>query len=159
MEKIKHEVQFQRGTVNELDKRLKGLVRKARSASENAYAPYSNFKVGAAIELENGELILGSNQENASYPAGLCAERVAIFYTHSSYPNSLIKTLAIYAPVTDEHIIPSPCGNCRQVIAEFRNVQNAPIQILLINSNDQYWIFNDILDLLPYDFNSLHLAP
>ena len=158
MNRKEHKVYYKKGKVDDLDPFLRTLSEKAKSASQTAYAPYSEFKVGAAVALSNGEVITGSNQENASYPAGLCAERVAIFYAHSNYPDEKIKTVAIHAPVNDQHIIPSPCGNCRQVIAEFRNIQAREIEILLTNSKSQYWLFNDILDLLPFDFNALHLS-
>ena len=95
----------------------KKLINAAKHATEKSYAPYSNFKVGAALLLENGEIITGNNQENAAYPSGLCAERVATFYANSVYPNEKVVAIAIAAwsngKFTDDVI--TPCGGCRQV--------------------------------------------
>ena len=98
----------------------KKLINAAKHATEKSYAPYSNFKVGAALLLENGEIITGNNQENAAYPSGLCAERVATFYANSVYPNEKVVAIAIAAwsngKFTDDVI--TPCGGCRQVLLE-----------------------------------------
>jgi len=117
--------------LSELPEDVIHLMRNAIDARKKAYAPYSNFQVGAAILLDNNEIITGSNQENASYPSGLCAERTTIFYANSKYPNSKILKMAITAGSNKNKTtspIP-PCGACRQVIAEYEVKQDAPIEI------------------------------
>ncbi len=107
-------------SVEEMDEKLQRLIAAAQEASANAYAPYSQFQVGAAALLENGTLVTGSNQENAAYPSGLCAERVTLFHANSSFPQSGVEVLAIVAQnkegFTTEPI--TPCGACRQVMLE-----------------------------------------
>ena len=100
----------------ELHEKDQELMNRAIQARENAYAPYSNFKVGAAVLMENGEVVIGSNQENASYPSGLCAERVAVFQAGAKYPGLTIEAIAITA-ASDHYLVnqpAGPCGNCRQ---------------------------------------------
>lgn len=130
------------------------LVNKAIEASKSAYAKYSNFQVGAALLLESGDIILGNNQENIAYPSGICAERTALFYAGSNYPNQKILSLAIYGvgellkgngPVT-------PCGSCRQVIAESIARQNSGFELILIGANGKIAKFKNALDLLPLPF-------
>jgi cytidine deaminase len=157
MEQKQVDLSYSQGSLQQLEEEQAVLANRARAAAKKAYAPYSKFKVGAALELDNGELIVGNNQENASYPVGLCAERVALFYAHSNFPNARINRIAIYAPVSGSRIIPSPCGSCRQAIAEFRNLQEKPIEVLVMNDKEDVWVFKDILDLLPFDFNAMHL--
>src|ERR1035437_1956912 len=97
------------------------LLKEAEKAMHNAYAPYSEFIVGAAVLLENGKLVTGNNQENAAYPSGICAERVAIFYACAQYPKVAVKTIAIICDTkTNEPV--TPCGACRQVIAEYEQL-------------------------------------
>ena len=107
--------------LDELPEQIQALMNQAREARTNSYSPYSKFSVGAALLLDNGEVVTGSNQENASYPSGLCAERTAIYYAGAKYPHSKMKIMAIMAgsnihPTTEP--IP-PCGACRQAIAEY----------------------------------------
>ncbi|MDA3954982.1 MAG: cytidine deaminase [Bacteroidales bacterium] len=138
----------------ELNEDMQNLMQKAKEAAEKAYAPYSNFKVGAAVLLENNEIIEGSNQENAAYPSGLCAERVAIFYANSQYPNIKIKAIAITASTKDgfvEDPIP-PCGSCLQVMLESEQRANKPIKVLLYGTN-KITIAEDIKQFLPVYFN------
>lgn len=135
------------------------LMDEAEKARENAYAPYSNFKVGAAILLDNGEVITGNNQENAAYPSGLCAERVAIFFAGSQFPNVKILQLAVTARSEKQTLnlpIP-PCGACRQSIAEYEIKQNRPIEIFFMGETGEVYKANSIKDLLPllFDNNSL----
>ena len=116
----------------------KTLVLKAKSMLKSAYAPYSGFLVGAAVHLENGEIITGNNQENVAYPSGMCAERVAIFYAKSQFPNTKINSIAVSA-ISKNFLIEdvvSPCGSCRQVISEYEVKQNENIRILLHQSDD-----------------------
>jgi cytidine deaminase len=125
----------------------------AVESADNAYAPYSNFNVGAALSLVNGTIVIGSNQENAAYPSGLCAERVAIFAASANNPGLSINTIAIFAKDSARsNDVISPCGSCRQVISEYEHKQNKPIRILLMNSNRMVWEFFDVESLLPFSF-------
>lgn len=146
-------------SVNELNKDEQILINKSKDAVKNAYAPYSKFNVGAAVLLENGEIITGTNQENAAYPSGLCAERVAIFYANSQFPNVPILSIAVTAFTNDSFIetpLP-PCGSCRQVIVESETRFNKPIKIYLVSKN-KITVIEDAKDLLPINFddNFLH---
>ena len=138
----------------ELDEKLQELIRKVKQAAETAYAPYSKFKVGAAVLLENGEIIQGNNQENAAYPSGLCAERVAIFYANSKYPNTAIKSIAVTA-YTDKGIIKEPippCGSCLQVMLESEKRYNNKIQVILFGE-EKVTSADNINQFLPISFN------
>ncbi len=138
----------------ELDEILQKLIEKAKQAAETAYAPYSKFKVGAAVLLENGEIIQGNNQENAAYPSGLCAERVAIFYANSKYPNTAIKTIAVTA-YTNEGFVKEPippCGSCLQVMLESEKRYNNQIQVILYGEN-KVTLAENINQFLPVNFN------
>ena len=141
---------------DELDKTEKILVNTAKEALKNAYSPYSQFQVGAAILLKNNEIVCGSNQENAAYPSGLCAERTALFYANSKYPDQAVDTIAIAAftngAYTDQPV--TPCGACRQVILEAQNRYKHPIRIILYGEKEIY-IVEKITDLLPLSFNLL----
>ena len=141
---------------DEFNKLEQQLIEKAKIALSSAYAPYSGFLVGAAVLLENDEIIIGNNQENVAYPSGICAERVALYYAGAKYPNVKVKTIAISAKskVYDIIDVVSPCGACRQVMAEYQQKQNKNIKILLHSSNDEVLIANSIEDLLPFMFNS-----
>jgi cytidine deaminase len=132
------------------------LVSVAREMTQNAYAPYSEFFVGAAILLENGKIIKGSNQENAAYPSGLCAERVAIFSASSLYPDIKIKTIAISARSHHRQMdYPvSPCGACRQVLLEYEFKQEAPVKVILSGESGKVVIIEKVKDLLPLSFTS-----
>ncbi|UII78435.1 cytidine deaminase [Flagellimonas sp. CMM7] len=136
------------------------LLSDAEHARENAYAPYSNFKVGAAVLLENGETVIGNNQENSSYPSGLCAERVAIFQAGAKYPGISIKSIAISATSKD-YVVDSPagpCGNCRQSIIEYEQKQKSPISILLRGEIGAIYKCDSIADILPLAFSSSFLS-
>lgn len=130
------------------------LLKNALDAVERSYAPYSEFHVGAAVLLENGEIVCGSNQENAAYPSGLCAERVALFYANSKYPNVAVKALAITAKADhftiDQPIM--PCGSCRQVIAETENRQQSEIKLIMKGTTGPVQVMNGIDTLLPFTF-------
>ncbi len=138
----------------ELEKEQQELIKKAKEAAINAYAPYSQFEVGAAVLLENGEIIQGNNQENAAYPSGLCAERVAIFYANSKYPNVAIKSIAVTANTKDGIIkdpIP-PCGSCLQVMLESEKRLDKDIQVILYGEN-KITVAKNINQFLPINFN------
>jgi|SRR5690554_4094646 len=131
----------------------KKLIDAAKHATEKSYAPYSNFKVGSALLLENGEIITGNNQENAAYPSGLCAERVATFYANSVYPNEKVVAIAIAAWSNGEFTkdVITPCGSCRQVLLETENRFNSSLRILMYAQNSVY-VVKSIKDLLPLHF-------
>ncbi|MCB2207780.1 MAG: cytidine deaminase [Bacteroidetes bacterium] len=135
------------------------LLGLAQEAIKGSYAPYSEFHVGAAVLLENGEIVKGSNQENAAYPSGLCAERVAIFHAKSKYPSLKVKSIAITA--ASENFITrspiTPCGACRQVIAETENRQNEKIRIIMKGQEGIVQAVNGIENLLPLVFKEEQL--
>lgn len=136
-----------------LEAELKKLLEVAKLARERAYAPYSNFKVGAAVMLDNGEIIPGNNQENAAYPSGLCAERVALFAAKSKYPDATITALAVYTNTGDiKGEVPSPCGSCRQVMLEYEFMQNAPYKVLMAGSQESLVLIPRAQELLPFGF-------
>lgn len=159
---VKKKITFEITVFNnlkELESTERVLLNKAIEARENAYAPYSKFKVGAAVLLENDEIVTGNNQENASYPSGLCAERVAIFYAGAKFPGVQIKTIAISA-ASANHKVDSPaapCGNCRQAISEYEFKQKKPIKLLLMGEVGDIIQCNSIADILPLGFNSTFL--
>lgn len=135
------------------------LMNHAVEARRNAYAPYSNFHVGAAVLLENGAIVIGNNQENASYPSGLCAERVAIFQAGAKYPGIQIKAVAISA-TSKNYIVKepaAPCGNCRQAMIEYEQKQKQPIRVLLMGEEGKVIEFNSLIDILPLAFNNSFL--
>lgn len=130
------------------------LMLKAVEARKKAYAPYSKFKVGAAIELDNGQIVVGSNQENAAYPSGLCAERVAVFQAGSIYPEAVIQKIFITA-TSDHHptTVPvPPCGGCRQSISEYESRQSTPIQIYFMGESGEIYHSSSLKNLLPFSF-------
>lgn len=136
------------------------LMEIAISARKRAYSPYSNFEVGAAILLGNEEIVEGNNQENACYPAGLCAERVAIFYASSKYPGVPIKTIAVSATSRD-YVMDrpaAPCGNCRQAISEYEIRQDSPISIIMSGETGEVLKCRSVSDILPLAFNNSFLG-
>ncbi|WP_338793594.1 cytidine deaminase [Bernardetia sp. MNP-M8] len=152
-----HQIQIQITvfeTENDLSKEDLFLLNEAREATKRAYAPYSKFSVGAAIQLQNGEIVLGSNQENAAYPSGLCAERTAIFSASTQFPNEVIETIAIAAKPQQatDFIAISPCGSCRQVMSEYENKQVKPIRMIMQGEDKYIYIISSIADLLPLKF-------
>ncbi len=132
------------------------LLEMAAEASKSAYSPYSGFNVGAAVRLNNGEVISASNQENAAYPSGLCAERVAIFYAHARFPESIIDSIAVTASVHGLACdVPTmPCGACRQVMAESEARAAKPIKIIMGGSRVTR-IMEGVQHILPFPFNNL----
>lgn len=139
----------------ELTNEQKNVVEEAKKASLKAYSPYSHFSVGAAVLLDNGIIVTGSNQENAAYPSGLCAERTALFYAGAAYPDAHAVKLAIIGRGSNGEItadLCSPCGACRQVILEAQYRAGHPIEILVCSATEVY-IFPSIDALLPFGFN------
>lgn len=146
-------------SVGELPADVAQLMDKAVSVRKTSYAPYSKFHVGAALLLDNGEIVLGSNQENAAYPSGLCAERVAIFYAGAVFPEAKVVKMAISAAaeakvVTDP--IP-PCGACRQSIAEYELKQDTPIEIFFMGEEGKVYCSESLKNLLPLTFGGEYL--
>ncbi len=145
---------------NELSQIEQKLLEQAEDARENAYSPYSNFKVGAAVLLANGEIVIGNNQENSSYPSGLCAERVAIFQAGAKFPGVAINTIAISA-TSENYVVDKPagpCGNCRQSIIEYEQKQESPIAILLRGQIGPIFKCDAVSDILPLAFSSSFLG-
>ena len=142
--------------LNAIELDLKNQAFEARS---KAYAPYSKFTVGAAILLDNGVVVKGSNQENAAYPSGLCAERVAIYYAGANYPDAKIVKMFITASPQDRDLevpIP-PCGSCRQAIAEYEFKQDIPIEIFFMGAKGDIYKSDSLKNLLPFVFDKNHL--
>ena len=142
-------------TLKEVDEDVKQLMGKASEVREKAYAPYSKFSVGAALLLDNGKTITGSNQENASYPSGLCAERTAIYYKGAQYPNAKILKMAIIAGSQIKSTITPipPCGACRQAISEYEVNQKSPIEIYFMGETGKVVKSNSLANLLPLVFD------
>ncbi len=141
--------------LNSLPKDVQQLFQSAAEARSKAYAPYSQFKVGAALLLENNEIIIGNNQENASYPSGLCAERTAIYAAGANYPKTKILKMAVIAGSeknTTSKPIP-PCGACRQAIAEYEINQNQAIEIYFKGEEGKVVKSNSLKNLLPLVFD------
>ena len=150
-------ISYKEYTLNEgLDSRDMELLERAQLAAKGSYAPYSNFNVGAAVRLSNGEIVAASNQENAAYPSGLCAERVAIFYAHARFPEASVEAIAVTASV-DGHICETPtypCGACRQVLAESEMRAGRPIKVI-IGGEKFTQVMESIRSLLPFTFDNL----
>lgn len=154
MSKLELSIEVEVLSFEELPEEKQLLIIKAQEAAMQSYSPYSGFSVGAALRLDNGEVIAANNQENAVFPAGLCAERVTLLYAKAKYPNVGIKSMAIAArnsegftsrPVT-------PCGSCRQVMMEMTHRQAMPIELLLYG-RDKVYIVPDATSLLPLQFD------
>ena len=143
-------------SLEELNPQEQQLARAAIEATEFSYAPYSNFNVGAAVMYEDGEIIKGSNQENAAYPSGICAERTALFYAGAAHPEKSIIKIAIAAgqhgTLVSEPV--TPCGACRQVMAQYQTKGGRPMEVILIGSS-KIWKFAKVNDLLPLIFDSI----
>lgn len=146
-------------TVSELPDDVQKLMDQAISARKKAYAPYSNFSVGAAVLLNNGEVIIGNNQENAAFPSGLCAERVAVYQAGAQYPGGKITKIAISAASQKKPLTTpiAPCGACRQAIAEYEQKQKTPIAIFFMGENGKIIKVNSLENLLPFGFNGGYL--
>ena len=141
--------------LEDLPNEVKTLMESAIEARKNAYAPYSKFRVGAAILLDNQQIEIGSNQENAAYPSGLCAERVAIFHAGAKYPTAKILKRAITAASDSNPTLSPipPCGACRQSIAEYEFKQDEPIELYFMGESGEVYRSNSIANLLPLSFD------
>ncbi|MBD0830756.1 cytidine deaminase [Aestuariibaculum sediminum] len=142
-------------SVKELPDDIRLLIDKAIKARTKAYAPYSQFQVGAAILLDNGKIVTGSNQENASFPSGLCAERTAIYYAGAKYPKAHIIRMAISATSLNKPSLTPipPCGACRQAIAEYEIKQKEPIEIYYMGATGNVALSKSLENLLPFFFD------
>lgn len=144
-------------SIEQLEQQDRELAEAAIEATGRSYAPYSRFNVGAAVRLDDGEIVAGSNQENAAYPSGLCAERTAMFYANASRPGSTMTSIAI-AAAQNGVLLDSPatpCGACRQVMAEYQMKGGQPMSVLLVGAN-RIWKFGKVDDILPLIFDSLN---
>ena len=159
MKTLTHTSHYTLCAYGELSEQDRNLIDEAKCAAERAYAPYSHFCVGAAALLKGGVVVTGSNQENVAYPSGLCAERTALFYAGSQYPDKAVEALAIAAytegaftrnPIT-------PCGSCRQVMLEMERRHQTPIRILLYGTESVCMVDGGVGELLPLSFDSLSL--
>ena len=145
--------------IDELPKEQRTLLKKAQQVCEQAYAPYSNFHVGAVGKLLNGEIVTGTNQENASYPVGLCAERVLLASASSQFPNVPIETIAVsYKSKFQKNDHPvAPCGICRQTLQEFEGRVNHPVQLILGGMTGEVYVIDSASKLLPLAFTNEEL--
>lgn len=154
MEKLEIKSTIMVTQMDELTETERSLIELAIEGTNRSYAPYSNFHVGAAILLKNGKTFIGCNQENAAFPAGICAERSAIFAAGAQYPDQPILMLAITARGKDGELIDepaSPCGTCRQVIIETETRFQQPVRILLYGRKHVY-VMDGIKELMPLSF-------
>lgn len=150
---LKYEFEYKKfDSIEQLDSVRRGLLEKSIEIAKKAYAPYSNFHVGTTVLLENGETFSGNNQENASYPVGICAERTLLSFVHANFPNQKKMILAISVVDTDKDV--SPCGLCRQSILEYETLQGQGIEILLHNRSGSVLVIPSASSLLPLHFDS-----
>ena len=155
MEKKHISITYEEMPLRELSDADSRLVNMAREATSRSYAPYSHFCVGAAILLDNGEIITGANQENAAFPSGTCAERTACFYAHAAYPGTRFLKIAIAARGTDGNFTPgaiAPSGACRQALLEYETLGGAPVEVLLAAA-DKVVRLPSVRSLLPFAFS------
>ncbi len=143
-----------------LPKAWQDLVITSRKATEKAYAPYSKFRVGAALLLQSGEIVVGSNQENSAYPSGLCAERVALFYAGTHHPKTEIQVLAVAAQKEGNSVFEPgcPCGGCRQVMLESESRQNGNIKLIMEAEGNKFIVLESVSHLLPFAFGPKNLG-
>lgn len=147
-------------SIKDLPTEFQQLMQKAEQAREKAYAPYSNFLVGAAVLLKNGEVIVGNNQENAAYPSGLCAERVAVYQAGAQFPSIPITAIATSARSKNYKVsVPvTSCGSCRQAMAEYEQKQNAPIRLFFMGQEGEIYGCGSVSDILPLAFGNSFLT-
>ncbi|OED45048.1 cytidine deaminase [Flavobacteriaceae bacterium (ex Bugula neritina AB1)] len=146
-------------SIEELSEEVRGLMLQSFEIRDKAYAPYSEFLVGAALLLENGEVVLGSNQENACYPSGLCAERTAIYHAGANFPDVPIIRMALSAKSLKHQLLTPtpPCGSCRQAIAEYELKQKKPIEIFFMGETGKVVKSDSLANLLPLIFDNSYL--
>lgn len=143
-------------SIDELETEDRELALAALEAMNNAYAPYSHFHVGAAVRMSNGEIVRGSNQENAAFPSGLCAERTAMFSASAKFPDKDMRSIAlaggVHGRLTEQPA--TPCGACRQVMAQYQTKAGQPMSVIMIGKS-RIWKFKKVDDILPLIFNSI----
>ncbi|MDE6333968.1 MAG: cytidine deaminase [Muribaculaceae bacterium] len=157
MQELQLSIPYKKLSYDELDGRRQRLVDLARQYTHNAYAPYSHFHVGAAIALDNGEVVCGANQENAAFPSGTCAERSACFSAGARFPEAKFEIIAIAARGTDgnELRMPvAPCGACRQALLEYEGRAGHDVEVLLVGS-EAIFALESVQSLLPFAFTEL----
>ncbi|MBQ6253423.1 MAG: cytidine deaminase [Bacteroidales bacterium] len=144
-------------SIEEMEHRDQALVREAIEAQKSSYAPYSKFNVGAAVRLEDGTFVRGSNQENAAYPSGLCAERTAMFAASAAHPGVPMEAIAIAGGFGHQVAKTpcSPCGACRQVMAEYQTLSGKPLSVIMFGTQ-RIWRFSKVDDILPFIFDSFN---
>lgn len=156
MEKLNLNISYTSCSFEELSEVDAQLVSRAKEMCKSSYAPYSKFCVGAAVQLDNGMIVTGSNQENAAYPSGTCAERCTMFYANARYPEAIPLTIAIAAKNEKGIFTPTPitpCGACRQVLIETQHRYNHPLRVLLYGEKCTYCL-DTVSDLLPFQFDA-----
>jgi cytidine deaminase len=144
---------------HELPTEEQELVQAAQTVAVAAYAPYSGFFVGAALLLEDGTVVSGSNQENVAFPSGICAERTAMFWAGANYPSKAIVKMAIYAQ-SEDFLVETPvypCGSCRQVMSEYERIGQRPIRILMVAATGKTHAVNGLINILPVAFDADNL--
>jgi len=146
--------------IESLDQETRYLIHKAKEAAEHAYAPYSKFHVGCALLLSDDTVVMGSNQENASYPLCMCGERVALYAAASSHPGTSIKKLVViaYRKNHKELLAATPCGACRQVMQEFTERQSKPFSVVMYGPGNQWYLLSSASLLLPMAFDKSSLG-
>ena len=157
MKELTHTCYYALYAYDELSDKDRELIEAAKRATEGSYAPYSKFRVGAALRLADGTIVAGANQENVAYPSGLCAERTALFYAGAAYPDRAVETLAIAARTEGGEFTTTPiapCGACRQVMLETELRYRTPIRILLYGIEGVYVVEGGVGELLPLRFDS-----
>lgn len=152
-----YRISFQEyASVNELNAEDRELADEAIAAMNSAYAPYSHFHVGAAVRMSNGQIVRGANQENAAFPSGLCAERTAMFAASAKYPDKDMRSIAlaggVYGRLAAEPA--TPCGACRQVMAQYQTKAGKPMSVIMIGAK-RVWKFEKVDDILPLIFDSI----
>ena len=152
------QISYQTLSFDELTPADQELVMHAVRAMDGSHSPYSNFQVGSSVELQDGTFYIGSNQENAAYPSGLCAERVALFAAKSQTKQP-IRGIAVVARNSKMDIADAfSCGNCRQVMLEYAGQQSTPIKVIMGNHDNQYVVLEDVRHLLPFSFDAKNLV-
>ncbi len=151
-----HIVYQEYNSIEELNPEDRELAAEAIKAMEGAYAPYSHFHVGAAVRMSNGQIVRGANQENAAFPSGLCAERTAMFAAGARYPDKDMLSIALAGGVMGRlgSQPATPCGACRQVMAQYQAKSGKPMSVIMISA-DKVWKFEKVDDILPLIFNSI----
>lgn len=147
-------ISFRLAQMDDLSEGDRALVEAAKAATDTSYVPYSTFHVGAAVRLANGEMVAGSNQENAAFPSGICAERCTMWYANATYPEVPVETIAVAARLENGTFTASPispCGACRQVLLETEDRYKRDVRVLLYGTGGIY-ILDKVKDLLPFHF-------